>query len=596
MGVEFDNTSFQSKDDKKDKSLNYVSELRIIGVVVTSHDNVAGYVILNERTQQFKMYNIQQTKALLQKFKFKNAELDNRGAVYNTECSMDRLLKFNVNMQPVGNFGITILSEVHDKSDKLIAYRAMDANGRIADITEKELLMLIDSGNNLLNAKVVTKDNKSYISAIKSEFSSVKVDTSTAKQRLAKKEEVTPADKWRFERHRNKIMNKWLRKQLEYNMVSSENIGNTTHIQMYTATKRMNEGVNYEKEVDIVCKEIAASLNLSERNKQILVRARKEINISNHFKYVSRENADNDELMACVLSQLFLLTEGGKEYIFKKCTIGFKPSSLLKEIKDRGYMFEETALVIKELSERHANYINNKFKYANGKKFKTYDFRKAEDIAQLGFAISAKNDGMSYTTKTESVFKLKYVGNYLRDFDYFMQDSKCLGDVLALAYIDRILGGDYDSCLYGGDKATISEIILAFVAINNPTLCKKYIDKRIGEFKEMSHMLPDFDFEAPLSYGIEGDALKLYYESGFCVFYNDDGQAITLNDMAIYRSEYKRVYLREAEIINYRSLGHRHYIAHSILYKEFAPIINMITSDVVTPEDITKHIGMLRFL
>lgn len=106
---------------------------------------------MTEKTQQFKMYTVGQTMVLLQKFKFVNADIQN-GKIVNTECSMERMPKFNTSMQVVGNHGIIILGEIVDGTSK-IGYRAMDTNARVVDLSEDDLLKC---SMPIINAKILS--------------------------------------------------------------------------------------------------------------------------------------------------------------------------------------------------------------------------------------------------------------------------------------------------------------------------------------------------------------------------------------------------------------------------------------------------------
>ena len=86
----FKDEAFSSQYQMQEK-IHYLGDLRIVGQVVEnlSDKDPIGYVVMTEKTQKFKMYTIEQTKALLNKFKFVNAAIEN-GNITNTECAMSR--------------------------------------------------------------------------------------------------------------------------------------------------------------------------------------------------------------------------------------------------------------------------------------------------------------------------------------------------------------------------------------------------------------------------------------------------------------------------------------------------------------------------
>ena len=114
----FKNETLVNATPTKEK-VHYLGDLRIVGQVVeqVTDKEPIGYVVMTEKTQKFKMYTVGQTMVLLQKFKFVNAAIKN-GKIVNTECSMERMPKFNTNMNVIGNYGIIILGEIVDGGQK----------------------------------------------------------------------------------------------------------------------------------------------------------------------------------------------------------------------------------------------------------------------------------------------------------------------------------------------------------------------------------------------------------------------------------------------------------------------------------------------
>jgi hypothetical protein len=609
-------TSFGGKKETK-APMGYGAELRIVGRVADAYGshNTIGYVILNEKNHGFKMYSNEQTKALLSKFRFANAKLNTNGEIENTECAMNRLLLFDVNMNVIGNQGITILQEAHDKSGKLIGYVVMDENGHIGNLSEKDIVKLVNNGGQLINGKIVSKGSNTYVSAIKSEFTHITVDKDSIKDKAKEapaKEELTPQDLWRFQMHNDKLMKRWMRYILTRNLTGGVSYLNQgTHA--YYNTKRGKAGINFTREINIICNEIAPKLGMTEQHKKILDDVRNNIEISDVIK--DSHGTENDRLMATVVSQVALLSND--KYIIdsikRNSKRRFRLSKELKECKDRGWLFPETAELIKSIADQREAWtqmMNNKAKFEEARKFNTKEFKSAVEMAQLGFTTLAKNSGIEFETEAKSKYHLKFVGDSIKsDYDYFMKYCNCLGDIVSVAALDELLinkkytvnnsDSTYrdSSNIEGKDIRAKAEIILAFVAICNPTLCQKYIENRSSDSPELKEMLPGFDFSTSTDFNINKDALKLYYGSGYNVFYNDYGKLIkNSNGLVIGTAVYSKEHLRNAELINYRSLGPKHRIASTELYSEFAPVINLITSEELTSDDIICNIGALRII
>ena len=256
------------------ETVHYKGELRIIGQVVNSLSDKEpiGYVIMTEKNQQVKMYTVPQTQILLQKFKFVNAELQN-GKIVNTECAMDKLMKFDTHMNVIGNKGIYILAEI-TTDGKNDGYRAMDYNGRIVDISENDLLKL-SLNVPIINAKVVNKDNKQYVSAIKSEFT--KIERSKLDQILTKNKN-SAADEWRKQKRREKLINIWAPNVL-LNATSSSRYNRTQYFPVGLLGYRnkgkyhgneTDELIHFDDYVRIMVKEILPNYLKDEQEKAIL--------------------------------------------------------------------------------------------------------------------------------------------------------------------------------------------------------------------------------------------------------------------------------------------------------------------------------------
>ena len=167
-----DTSGFKSTERKEQELVQYKGQMRIVGVLKEDNTTI-GYLIMVEKTYQLKPFSVEQTKELLKRFKFVNANLvDN--TIENTECSMNRLLVLNSKLVPIDNIGIYIIGRIKTPQ-KEDSFRILDTTGKVLDVTSQELLKQLSYNPDckLINAKQVTKQDKVYISAIKGEFTTI---------------------------------------------------------------------------------------------------------------------------------------------------------------------------------------------------------------------------------------------------------------------------------------------------------------------------------------------------------------------------------------------------------------------------------------
>jgi hypothetical protein len=150
------------------EKIEFKGDFRIVGTV-WSGSNEVGYAVIDVKTYTLKLFTKVQTSELLKRYTFENAELID-GKILNTECSMQRLLKFDSKSNVIGNRGITILGEILIGT-KVLGYRAMDAEGKVTDIKEADLIVVSRRfAGGIINGKIVSGTNGEYVSAIKTTF------------------------------------------------------------------------------------------------------------------------------------------------------------------------------------------------------------------------------------------------------------------------------------------------------------------------------------------------------------------------------------------------------------------------------------------
>ena len=615
----------QSGSESNKDKIHYLGELRIIGSIMSDNKDIIGYIIMQEKTGKFKGYTVEQTKALLNKFKFVNAELTHN-KIINTECSMERLMQFNSRLQPVNNFGLLILGEIH-VNGKLEAYRVMDAQGKVVEASEEAILKAHYNGTDILNAKVVTKGNKRYLSAIKNKFTLIdrqSINKVADKQVIGNNnsnrveeistdiEKISIQDRWRHNNHLDKLMNKTLYSYFVGYVKQHTNLGTRLKRDFIRNKKddcNKRYGVNSRKEIKIICKELVPQLLTTDEQKEVFK------NFWDNYSYLVKNiSEENDyglnhefEELWFGLSQLCMLSPKNADRFLKDSKVKYALThngeddmiygNDLDEFWSNEFLLPEVEVLLKKMREQVRN-ERKKIEDRKNKRFNTYSFSTAEDAAQLGFAISEKMDGYQYETKTGSKLTLKYIGKYIPEFEVYKPMATCLGDILILANIERIWSLGTDNKISIEEEDVKSELLLGILALYNPTLCKEFINRRKETFDDLADMLPGFDFDNLVDYQLH-ERLRLYYESGCCVFYNDrmhtfGGSRYWTNTVSF---KYYRDNIRNSEILNYRSLkGPNNPIAHDLLYTELAPILNMITSNACTPELIDKYVGRLRAL
>lgn len=160
------------------EKVEYRGQYRVIGIVKNGSTTV-GYSVVDLKTGRSRLFTSVQVHQLLAQSKFENIELrDNK--LVNTESSMDRLPQMNVKGVVTANAGITVLGRITttkgSHSEK--GYRILNMQGKIADLSDKALDMLLQENKNMhvVNGKIVASPSgQLYISAIKGTFKTIQV-------------------------------------------------------------------------------------------------------------------------------------------------------------------------------------------------------------------------------------------------------------------------------------------------------------------------------------------------------------------------------------------------------------------------------------
>lgn len=603
----FKDEAFSSQYQMQEK-IHYLGDLRIVGQVVEnlSDKDPIGYVVMTEKTQKFKMYTIEQTKALLNKFKFVNAAIEN-GNITNTECAMSRMPKFNTQMCVIDNFGVLILGEITD-GKSTVGYRAMDTNGKIVDLRESDIIHLASS-TNIINAKIVNRDNKQIVSAIKSEFT--KIEKSKVKD-LSSKDIDTKESKWRKQMRVKKYISQYIPHALNYIFTGKGSAFNSKLFYNNSTTDYSISYVDLDRETKILIKEVYTKengFNIQSDDMELLKKLVKELP---HKKVIGRQNPGEsyifptnfDKYYFLALAQFGLYNKSIRERLNKKyIKNNISLDKVLVKLKENGHASKILLKTAKELAlaSEISKMSNTKRDVSYNhpeREFKICQFTKAEDIAQLGFAVVSQNKNYVFKTKTGLRKKLKFIGDVVNDcrflksdYEKYKKTARCLGDILTIAdihkLVERYLGyiNNYNR-EYLSTKETLAyiEMLIAIAYLYESISVKSFVDDHKSILEEIGVNIPDYDEISSTDYKLSAD-LKLYYESGYNVFYSDSDNY-----------KYKHRYLSDAKFINYRRLGPKHNVIHEKLQGELASIVCMITSDNCSAEIIDQCIGKLRFI
>ena len=617
MGV-MDNYNSELNKTKVIEKVNYLGDFRIIGPIVPAKGmkKIVGYVVMQEKTGRFKGYTVQQTKSLLERFTFVNTELKtNTEDIVNTECSMDRLPIFNLNMQVIDNFGVIILGEIV-VDGKSCGYRVIDTNAKVVDLKKEDVIRLSNNGTELLNAKLVNKDSKIVVSAIKKEFT--KIEKTYGQIDVSKN---TKAEEWRHKRHIEKYVNGFLPiRAIRWIISTKFNEPYNSNLFHFTFDESAAyKAERYAKEPEIIAKECLTPEHGIELNKDDKVIIKKILEL------------EDFDLKYAALCQFFLKSEACvdriKKYYITRMVNRYDDKNL-NQLKDLGVVSPVLEEFAKKIEERHNRVFAYEIEKNKIKPFTITSFTSGKDIAQLGFILdrtvlnkyAEQNNGdYHFVTQTGQKVKLRYVGDlfdcskYLGDDDDYedlyervKSKARCLGDIVSVAVLQKLIY-TFNDVFYNGasethwrkeDKNNIGhpdalracmEIIISIAYIYGSETMKEFVEGWKPKLNdEIKVSVPDFDEVSTTDYKLD-PRLRLYYESGFYVFYQDSDKT--------RRGEVYEYYDIDSctKVVNYRRLNNTYNIKHPLIREQLASIVNMLVSPDIDSDMIDSFIGRLRF-
>ena len=638
--------------ETRSEKIEYRGKFRIIGQIIDTQksNKLIGYLLLNEQTYMFKAFSISQIKALLSKFKFVNAELVDGNivniekAIHGTkvsENSFDKLPSYNSRLKLVsdGNkfmvLGRVIENDDDDEDSEIVKFRIIDANLHIVELDESQLATFSNNGFTCVNGKFVNRQvkvkdpktkstqvvDKCIVSSLKGEFpiiSKEKVkdtiedlkkkpdkDGNVFDDDFEKTEDEKKAEEYRHKQHIEKLI-KMSPMMLTYGMglaygdISKSRKEGQDGFRYRAVHYRTSEKKWYFKQdARIEVQEIFSKYIKDVKNKALLKK---------HWDNLVKENKMTNETYYGI-AQFFLYIPGVYEETIKLASryprkikyflIEQKKSTPYLELKNKNllcnrYLELEKELIQmveektpkKEIKEKSKRYIDDSI----------VKFKKASEIAELGFCISEKNDGVKYTTKDDRYFTLKYIGKYIEDYEKYYELATSFGDLYTIKKMEELLKYvNKDSAMQHFDSALkYIEVFAILLSIYNPKLFKTYLKKLRVYFKNLVETpgfeqekrdvikfvysyLKNLDIGKDVDYKLDSK-VDVYYRSGYTCFYSDE------------ESE-------KDKIINYRAkYGTKSNIKHSLLQTELVPILSILTSDRCSTESIEKYIGRLHWV
>lgn len=158
---------------------NSNEHLRLLGTVWADERFTAilGYVIIDTREQlpRLKTLTVNQTRKLLEVSDFENAAIES-GKLICTECSIDRLPKYDQYGNILANGGYMITARIIDNKGATRGFRLVTSRGEVLNVTNETLLKQVETSDvYLINAKTIERKGAVFISAIRFEFKEIEL-------------------------------------------------------------------------------------------------------------------------------------------------------------------------------------------------------------------------------------------------------------------------------------------------------------------------------------------------------------------------------------------------------------------------------------
>lgn len=159
--------------------------MRIVAIArivnLENPDKVVGLRLFDVDKIDVKDTTIQAVKSVLSRgaISIENIELVD-GELVGTNGSIDRLAKIDTNRNPLGETPIVIIDQVGEDGYIIVSY-----TGYMKQFSTEDILSIAKE-NGIANGKVITKNNKEFISAIRGSYN--RIEQSQVKERLQGRE------------------------------------------------------------------------------------------------------------------------------------------------------------------------------------------------------------------------------------------------------------------------------------------------------------------------------------------------------------------------------------------------------------------------
>lgn len=500
------------------EKVEYKGEYRIVGTVWNGKDNV-GFAVVDIKTYAMRLFTTVQTRELLTRFKFENAELI-ANEVKNTECSMDRLIKFDTQNNVIGNAGITILGKLFDDKEKVLGFRVMDANGKVIDISENDIVQLVKRNRfGLINAKSVPTQTGLFISAIKGNFKRIeKLAVEVEKEIEANTKKNAEWVKGQHKIYLEKALWKFFRELLVYGGVKP--IKNNSRKKMAQIVSKEFILVHYpqlkqakdSKAEDIITAALLGYLcehgvyTTSRGSSTVRLKANYRNNIVDriHGRDVAKFNVIDKTLMN-VLKEIDNTGDAFKFALYRNHILEGK----IYKVDDTVFI-KNDSILLTLLSFRNTRYHRNQKieklgRSKNGFHTGDIDFKDTSGLAELGYTTDPNQIGVDFDS---IVYGKKPLRWYLLGLERLNQyDETLLADNIN-SFGDIELLRNISKSLKGNEKGRIwAEELLFVLAMHNPTVAN--IANRInGNFSDL-----DIDAISKENYFLSAEDI-IFYESG----------------------------------------------------------------------------------
>ena len=605
----------------------YRGKYRIVAQIVNTlwDKEPLGFFVMDESSKRIKKFKTSEVLFLIGKYPFVNAEIHN-DKIRCTEGKIENLMKFNLKGQRLSEPMIMILGEKFKNSkDEEREFKILNADLKVLPgfFKESEVVKMIHmapfSGmKSIVNAKNradnvivanVTSNNRDA-----EDVGFVKIVEDDTDKKIKEKEKHK---EWIRERHKKKLIE----------MAPKILFNSLRHSELSGYAKMPSATISRGLEIKILIEELyKKDLERESFDKYDEV-----------MKYVKKIQNRSDGLLAYEKDCMFIavyqyillypnVRENFIKYSKKRMEARIFKSEDAKLVEDesiyrfligRNVISKTFKSLVEELNkELEKEKIEQQRKESKKRKLRSFDvssashflcvtsskqFKKAKEIAELGFCVHEKYKGEHYESSYGRNYTLKFIGDYIPNYKEYFKMANSFGDVACIAQIERAIETK--------QSRSFIEILFGILAIYRPDIAKKYWDERLSNIDVLNGILPDFDYSENRDYGLSSE-LKLYYDSGFNAFYLDkdfyyqkgfSNRKKAVDFYNAYKEYYEKCHKEPFVVLRARfgNMGGKWNNRPKVknrLFSELVAILGLITSDECEVDFIEENIGYLRLM